>query len=253
MHSTVVSSTVFVLVCTGGTIGMWLRGKLPVGHLGTDSKDTMRLAIGLVVTMTSLVLGMLVSSAKTYYDGQKNVVAQMSSDIILLDALLGTFGPDSKDLRVQLRKNLGGASDRIWPKADSQSSQLKPRDLSKNIYEQVLALRAMDATQASIKAQISATVQQLTRTYWLMYLNSEQATVSVPLLCVVTCWLIMIFVSFGIFAPPNSTVIVTLVLCALAVSAAVFIIMEMYSPFSGIMRISPVAVHDALAQTAVEH
>jgi hypothetical protein len=63
---------------------------------------------------------------------------------------------------------------------------------------------------------------------------------------------VAIFISFGIFAPPNSTVIVTLIVCALAVSAAIFIIMEMYAPFEGILKISPAAVRDALSQMAVD-
>ena len=81
-----------------------------------------------------------------------------------------------------------------------------------------------------------------------MFLESEQASVSIPLLVAVTSWLVAIFVSFGMFAPSNTTVLMTLLVCALAVSGAIFIIMEMYSPFSGMLRISPVAIQDALNQ-----
>ena len=252
MHSLVVSFVVFLLVFIGATVGMRLRRALPLDHLGADTKDTMRLAIGLVVTMTSLVLGMLVSSGKTFYEGQKNVVAQMSSDIILLDNLLESFGPESKDLRVQLRHTLEDSIDRIWPNKDSQLSELKPKDFSRNINAQVDVLVPKNATEASAKAQIVTTVQGLKKTYWLMFLNSEQTSVSIPLLMVVTFWLVTIFISFGIFAPPNSTVMLTLLICALAVSAAIFIIMDLYSPFSGVMRISPVALRDALSQMATE-
>jgi hypothetical protein len=248
MHSSVVSFIVFVLVWTGALFGMWLRRALPLDHLSTDTKDSIRLAVGLLVTMTSLVLGMLVSSAKTYYDGQKNVVAQMASDIIQLDSMLEIFGAESKDLRVELRYDLEVAMDRIWPKEGSRFSELRPKDLSRNVYKQVELLVPKNATEASAKAQIVTTVQRLKETYWLMFLTSEQTTVSLLLLMVVTSWLVTIFISFGIFAPPNSTVLITLLICALAVSGAIFIIMEMYSPFSGIMRISPVAVRDALSQ-----
>ena len=93
MQSLTVSSLVFALTFGGALAGMFLRRTLPLAHLGADAKDTVRLAIGLIVTMTGLVLGMLVSSAKTYYDGQKNEVAVMSSDIILLDTMLAVYGP----------------------------------------------------------------------------------------------------------------------------------------------------------------
>jgi hypothetical protein len=250
MHSLVVSFIVFGLVFGGALVGMWVRRVLPLDHLGSDTKDTMRLAIGLVVTMTSLVLGMLVSSAKTYYDGQKNVVAQMSSDIILLNGLLKGFDPASKDLRAELRSDLDEAIDRIWPKEGSRLSQLKPKDAMQSIYTRVEVLVPKNAAEVGAKTRIVTTVEGLKRTYWLMYLNSEQTTVSMPLLIVVTTWLVTIFMGFGIFAPPNSTMLFTFAVCAIAVSAAIFIIMEMYSPFGGIMKISPVAVRDALSQMA---
>jgi hypothetical protein len=252
MQSSVVSFVVFVLVWTGALFGMRLRRTVPLDHLSTDAKDTIRLAVGLLVTMTSLVLGMLVSSAKTYFDSQRNVVAQMSSQIILLDNLLQTFGPDSKPLRIELRSDLEHAIDRIWPKEGPKLSRLKPGDYDKKVNAQIELLVPRNATEDSAKAQIVTNIQQLRQTYWLMFLNSEQTTVSLLLLAVVTAWLVTIFISFGMFAPPNSTVMVTLLICAMAVSAAIFIIMEMYSPFNGIMRISPVAVRDALIQMTAE-
>ena len=252
MHPSAVSFVVFVMVWTGALFGMWLRRAVPLDHLSTDAKDTIRLAVGLLVTMTSLVLGMLVSSAKTYYDSQKNVVAQMSSQIILLDSLLQTFGPEAKPLRVELRSDLEHAIDRIWPKEGARLSQLRPKDYDQKVNRQVELLTPKNAAEESAKAQVVANIQQLRETYWLMFLNSEQTTVSLLLLMVVTAWLVTIFISFGMFAPPNSTVMVTLLICAMAVSAAIFIIMEMYSPFNGIMRISPVAVRDALIQMTAE-
>jgi hypothetical protein len=163
---------------------------------------------------------------------------------------LESFGPESKDLRVQLQHSLEGAIDRIWPKEDAQLSELRPKEFSRNINAQVEVLVPKNATEASAKAQVVTTVQGLKKTYWLMFLNSEQTIVPIPLLMVVTFWLVTIFLSFGLFAPPNFTAILTLVICAFAVSAAIFIIVDLYAPFNGIMRISPVALRDALSQMA---
>src|SRR5258708_21645093 len=128
MNSFAVSSLIFAIVFGGAIAGMALRRALPQEHLGTEAKETVRLATGLIVTMTGLVLGMLVSSAKTYYDGQKNVVAEMSSQIILLDALLGNYGPEAKAIRREAHQFVGDAVDRIWPKAESGVFQLKPKN-----------------------------------------------------------------------------------------------------------------------------
>jgi hypothetical protein len=252
MYAFVESTLIFAIVFAGALAGMALRRALPQEHLGTDAKDTMRLAIGLIVTMTGLVLGMLVSSAKTYYDDQKNVVAEMSSQMILLDTLLVNYGPEAKDVRRVAHQFLEDAVDRIWPKEKSRLFQLRPKNDGRDINAQLGMLVPTNDRQAAIKAQVASVIQDLRKTYWLMFLETEQTSISIPLLVVVTSWLVAIFISFGVFAPPNSTVMVTLIICALAVSSAIFIIMEMYSPFSGILKISPVAIRDALSQMAVD-
>jgi hypothetical protein len=250
MHSLTVSSLVFAFIFGGALVGIFLRRALPLDHLGADAKDTVRLAIGLIVTMTGLVLGMLVSSAKTYYDGQKNEVAVMSSEIILLDTMLAVYGPETKETRAEARRFVEDAVDRIWPKEGAGSFELKPKNNGEAVYAQLSVLVPKNDIQVSAKAQVASLTLELKKTYWLMFLESEQTSMSMPLLMVVTSWLIAIFVSFGMFAPSNSTVIATLIVCALAVSAAIFIIMEMYAPFSGILKISPAAVRDALSQMA---
>lgn len=252
MNSIVVSFGVFVIIFSGALLGMFLRRSLPQEHFGADAKDAVRLAVGLIVTMTGLVLGMLVSSAKSSYDTQANSVAEMSSQIILLDHLLTLYGPEAKPIRIEALASVQAATDRIWPKVASGESQLRPRDASKDFYREMELLVPKNERQAAQKAEILSMISALRKSQWLMFLKSEQTSVSIPLLSVVTAWLVAIFVSFGIFAPPNTTVIVTLIVCALAVSAAIFIILEMYSPFSGTLRISPAAVHDALKQMAAD-
>jgi hypothetical protein len=248
MHSFAVSSLIFAIVFGGAIAGMALRRALPEEHFGTDAKETVRLAIGLVGTMTGLVLGMLVSSSKTYYDGQKNVVAQMSSQIILLNGLLLDYGPEAKPIRREAHEFAQDAVDRIWPKKESGFFQLRPKNNGDKVRADLELLVPKDEKQAAMKARIASEIRDLKSTYWLMFLESEQTSISMPLLVVVTAWLVAIFISFGIFAPKNPTVMVTLIVCAIAVSAAIFIIMEMYSPFNGVLRISPVAVRDALEQ-----
>jgi hypothetical protein len=248
MHALAISTLIFAIVFGGAIAGMALRRSLPAENVGPDAKETVRLATGLIVTMTGLVLGMLVSSAKGYYDGQENVVAQMSSQVILLNALLLDYGPEAKPIRRVAHQSVEDAVDRIWPNAKSGSSQLKPLNGFQRVEEELERLVPKDEKQAATKAQIVSAIRNMKTAYWLMFLESEQASISIPLLLVVTLWLVAIFVSFGMFAPSNSTVLMTLAVCAFAVSAAIFIIMDMYSPFSGILRISPVAIRDALNQ-----
>jgi hypothetical protein len=172
----------------------------------------------------------------------------MSSQIIQIDGLLALYGPETKQARIEAHQFVKDAMDRIWPDERSRSFELRPVTGAQTFYEQLELLQPKNDSQATAKAQLMSLTLTLKDSYWLMYLQTEQTSISLPLLMVVTSWLVAIFVSFGIFAPRNPTVMVTLIVCALAVSAAIFIIMSMYSPFSGILTISPAAVRDALAQ-----
>ena len=94
-----------VLACVFGAalIGMFLRAVLPEQHLSADSKDTVRLGIGVISTMAALVLGLLVASAKNFYDAQSSELTQMSANVILLDRVLAQYGPETKEARDLLR------------------------------------------------------------------------------------------------------------------------------------------------------
>jgi len=252
MHALVVSSLVFALVFAGSLAGMTIRRAVPETHFTPEAKDTIRLAIGLVVTMTGLVLGMLVSSAKTFYDGEKNQVAEMASQVVLFDDMCSAYGPETQQTRIEARQFVEDAVDRIWPKEKSQLYQLRPANNVQSLYKQLQLLVPKNDTQASDKAQLLSLNMSLKKGYWLMYLQTVQTPIPTPLLGVVTSWLVAIFISFGMFAPRNLTVMATLIVCAMAVSAAIFIILSMYSPFTGILRISSAAVRDAVHQMATQ-
>jgi hypothetical protein len=67
---------------------MLLRRVLPEHHLSTDSKDVVKLGMGLIGTMAALVLALLIASAKSSFDTQSNEVMEMSADFMLLDRTL---------------------------------------------------------------------------------------------------------------------------------------------------------------------
>ena len=248
MDSIAVSSIVFASIFAAALAGMAARRFLPEHHLGSDAKEVVRLATGLIGTMAALVLGMLVSSAKSSHDARQTEVAEMSSEVVTIDSLLTAYGAETGEIRAQFRQLVESGVDRIWPKEASLGADLRPRDTGNTLVDQLDLLPAKNGAQVAAKARIAPLMLSLQHTQWLMYLKSQQSSIPVPLLLVVVSWLAAIFVSFGLFAPPNATVVVTLALGALAVSAAIFIIMELYTPFRGVLRISPTPVLEALSQ-----
>ena len=64
MSPIAVSLTVFACVFGGVLVGIWLRSILPKDHLDAESRDTVKVGIGLIATMTALVLGLVTAAAK---------------------------------------------------------------------------------------------------------------------------------------------------------------------------------------------
>ncbi len=226
-------------------IAILLRGSLPEPHLSADSQGVVKLAMGLVVTMAALVLGLLVSSAKSSYDAKSAELTDMSARLVLLDRLLAHYGQETLEARDVLRGVAVVSLDRIWPQERSRTSEVVPPCNAEVIFEKIQALSPKDETQRSLKAQASSMAMALGQTRWLM--STQGATsVSKPMLVILVFWLTAIFISFGLFAPRNATVIAALFVSALSVSGAIFMILEMYRPFGGLIEISSAPLRFAL-------
>ena len=167
--------------------------------------------------------------------------------MVLLDRVLAHYGSEAKEDRDLLRQAVARTLDQIWHQEQQGHSQLVPTAAGgEMLYDKIQALSPTSDTQSAVKAQAASMAIDLGKMRWLMF---QQATtsVSLPLLVVLISWLTLVFISFGLFAPPNLTVIGVLFLCALSVSGAVFLILAMYTPFEGLMQISSAPVRSALA------
>jgi hypothetical protein len=248
LGSIAISLIIFVCVFGGAMLGTFLRTVIPRGHLSDDSKESIRLGMGLVATVAALVLGLLIASAKNCYDVQSNALTQMSANALVLDRILAHYGPEAKGSRNNLRSQAIRMRSQLWPKDRSQISDLAPLSASGNdLVDDIQDLVPVNDKQRSLQAQALSFATSIGQTRWLMY---EQSAISVPfpLLVVLVFWLVLTFISFGLFAPGNVTVFICLVVSALAVSGAVFLILEMYAPFGGLIQIA-----SGPLQAAIDH
>ena len=248
MSSITISFIVFACVFGGALLGILLRAVLPQNHLSAESKDIVKLGMGLVGTMAALVLGLLVASAKGSYDAQIAELTQGSTNILLLDRLLAQYGPETKEARALLRGAVVRVLDQTWPKAGASASGLPPpaSASAETLYGKIQGLSPKDDAQRSLQSQALSIALDLRKTRWLMY-EQETESVALPLLVILVLWLTIIFISFGLFAPFNATVVSSLIAAALSVSAAIFLILDMYKPYSGLIQISSAPLRFALA------
>jgi hypothetical protein len=244
-----IGGVVFVCVFGGALLGMYLRTRLREHHLSSESKDLVRLGVGLIGTMSALVLGLLVASAKGSYDTQRSELIQMSSKVVVLDRVLAHYGPETKEARDYLRRTVEGMLDQFWPERVPLRETKEPTGAGgagEAFYDKVQALAPQNDPQRSLQAQALSITMDIGQTRWLMF-QQAASSISAPLLVVVVFWLTIIFMSFGLFAQPHGLAIGVLFISAISVSAAIFLILELDQPFGGLIQISSAPLRSALA------
>jgi hypothetical protein len=228
-------------------LGMALHTILPEQHLSTDSKDVIKLAMGVTATMSALVLALLIASAKGSYDAQKNELIQMSANAVLLDRMLAHYGTETKDAREILRGSVNRMIAQIWASESNRTSQSDPTTAGGEVMlDKIQGLSPQNEAQRSLQAQAQKLAMDLGQTRWLL-IEQRGSSIPMPFLVLLVFWVTVIFLSFGLFAPRNATVVGALLLCALSVSGAIFMILELDRPFEGLVQISSAPLHNAAA------
>jgi hypothetical protein len=226
--------------------GMWLRATIPPRHLDADTKDLVKLGVGLIGTMTALLLGLLVASAKSSYDARSNELTQMAANTILLDRTLAHYGPETAEVRGTLKTAVARMIDQIWPADGRGQGGLSSQAGGEVIFDEIEELVPRTDAQRAIQSQAQSIALNLGQTRWLLF-EQGGTSISTPFLVVVVFWLSTLFVSFGLFAPRNTTAIVTLGVSGISVAGAIFLILELDRPFSGMIQISNLPLRNTLA------
>jgi hypothetical protein len=224
---------------------MLLRAVLPDHHLSPASQDLIKLGTGLVATMAALVLGLLIASAKSSYDRLSDDLTQIAAKLIVLDRMMAHYGPEAQGPRELLRRSVARALKRTWPEEVTRFRRLEPVTEFEDLYDKIHELSPQDDAQRLCQAQALQLSSDLAQTRWLL-VEQSGSSIPAPFVVLLTFWVVVIFVSFGLFAPSNLTVITTLLICALSVSGAIFLILELDQPFAGLIQIPSAPLRDAL-------
>jgi len=248
VSATAIGLIVFALVFGSALLAMFVRNALPEHHLSADSKDVVKLGIALIATMSALVLSLLIASAKTAFDTRSNQLVQVSADIIELDRALARYGPETKEARSLLERSVAATLERFWPAESARPIAIDPKASPvEALYDKIEELPPQNDAQRALRSQAETTALDMGRTRLLLFEHLDRS-ISVPFLVVLVFWLCIIFASFGLFAPRNATVIAVLCVCALSVSGAIFLILELGRSFEGLLKVSGAPLRAALAQ-----
>ena len=248
MESVLFALGVAVLAFAAGLVGLKLHDWLPEKHALDRSREMIGAITGLLGLLLALVLGTLVGSAYSLYALEKSEVETLSARSLQLDSALEAFGPEGQPGRDGLRKAIIQSYNRIWghETADVSGMDVKAVVAGGRILDQFLAsLTPKTDAQKQALANANAAAAQIQQTRILMDLQVASG-VNWPMLAIVVCWSLLLFCGYGLVSPVNATVVVSLVLGAIAVASAVFLIIELTNPFVGLIKLSPGPVDETL-------
>jgi len=246
MSALTLSGIIFVLTLGGIFLGARLRRTLPKHHLDEHAKDVVRLGVGLIGTITALVLGLLIAAAKGSFDTQTTQLRQITADLILLDNILGQYGPEARPVREQIRSIVGPFADRLWREKEAGTrGPFETDGIAEQVYLDIQKLSPRDDVQRSLQSRAVQISNDLAQMRFLLFVESE-TLIPTPFLAVLAFWLMIIFASFSLFSPLNVTIFTCLFLFALSAACAIFLILELSRPFTGLMSISSAPLRNAL-------
>lgn len=248
MQPFLIAFVAFISLFSGALLGMLLQNFLPKHHLSNEAKDVVKLGAALIATMAALVLGLLVSSAKSSFDTLNSGLTQSGAKFIVLDTALRHYGPEAEGARKELKESLHAVLGVLWPEEMGQGDAADREEASKGmerLFGEVRGLKPATEEQKIVQTHASEMCYEIMQTRWAL-IEQEQNSLPTPFIVVLLLWLTALNIIYGIFAPRNRTVIAVFAACAFSVSGAIFIIFEMSHPLDGMIKVSSAPLRKAL-------
>lgn len=245
MRSIGLTFLAFAVICGGAMLGFTLRRFLLDRHLDSPTQDTVKLATGVVATLAALVLGLLIASAKQTFDGRGTQVHTFVTNLTLLDRSMREYDPPLTEARQALAAFARNVRVQLWgPRRDAQDDVLSGLDTIRNGFRDLdpktARNRSLHARYMELSSKLTLAADEL--------LEGDKAHISGTIVAIVDTWLALIFVGFALFAPFNRVTVAAMILSAAAVAMALFLVIEMNSPFRGYITISPRLMDQAIGR-----
>lgn len=243
MSEWVFALVVFAAQLIGWACGRLVRRRLPAAHLDSSTRDSVMVLVGMVATLSALVLGLMINTAKTSFDSDKAAVIEIAADILLIDRALVQYGEEAKVARTVLRGFMERAVDAVispdGPQklVDTNDGLLPPERQMGQLQKSLFALSPATDAQRWLQMRALTSSAELERAR-VLFAERRSGSIAPAFLFVLTAWLAMLHVALAIFAPANSTSTLTAYMGALAFAAAIFLILELDRPFHGLISLS---------------
>jgi hypothetical protein len=237
MDPVVASILTFTAIVFGVLVGVWLSRYLPEQHLSSESRTAVSVSMAVVGTLSALVMSLLISSSNASFSARADAVNVLAIDIIRLDRALHQYGPAANHIRELLQRYAQTKTQRLDDGGTKTGLDLPSLAIFEDLSTQVIQLQPGTDREREVRQQAIKLLDEISNARWLL-VEKSASSLPTPFLTVLIFWLAILFGSFGLFAPPNATVLTAMLLCGLAIAGGVFVILDLATLTEGIIRVS---------------
>ena len=247
------------LLALSAWAGFFAHSRLPKRHWTPESMEIVQLANALLVTFIAIVLGLLTTSVKSGFDQAYKARGDYASKLAQLDRCLRDYGPETAPIRERLRGYVAAVIASTWPDelppkgVSYPDTSHMPRtgensvlaELMNRVGFEILSLEPADELHRNLTVACVERYRDVTLARWAV-IEGVPPSISTPFYWVLVFWLMILFASFGLRTAPNPMVLAIIVLCALSVTSAVFVILDLNEPYGGLFGIPSESMRNAL-------
>jgi hypothetical protein len=260
MNQMAPAGALFLVLCGAAALGAYVRAKLPEKHRSSETMTLVQVTISLLVTFTSIVLGLLTGAVTTEFQQASRNDGLFAGQLVQVDQCLRDYGPETAQMRQQFRGYVAAVLTSTWPDEPSPKDISHP-DVSKDpvlgegvsltallntIRTELRELSPKNAVQERVLADCAAEYSAFLSSRWNI-IEESTSSISPPFYGVLSIWLVILFASFGLIARPNPVSGIIVALSALSIAVAVGVIADLDQPYGGLFSIPSTATRNALA------
>lgn len=255
------TSLLFAALLASTALGWSVRTRLHERHLLPNSVESIRLLMGMLLTISALVLGLLTSNAKQRFDTLDADLGVFAAGLIELDHRLVLYGPDAQPTRALLRRYTAAAIADSWPREPlppgeyprfahtTSHTGIEGQALGGMLSDVDLAIERLapaDAFHVLVAERLRDRAANVIQQRWRLIFSTAPPA-SWPILMVLDAWLVIIFAIFGLTAPRTRVIAAIVVMAALSVASSVFLIVDYADASTGLLHLSSAPMRAALA------
>jgi hypothetical protein len=240
-----------LVVFAGGAVGLLLQRILPETSTTGGPRDMIGAVVGLLTLLSALVMGLLIWTAYGVYAGQNLAIQTLATKILQYDLALADYGPEANGLRFQVRHALANTIEQVW-NANESDNEFAAHNFAaaiqslRNRGEALENLNPSTDEQKQALAAAKALDDGIGQARLQMSFALTNA-VSYPLIMIVVGWATILFCGFGLMSKGHVMSLVCVIVGAIAVASAVYMILDLSSPYSGVFRASSEPLEQVLA------